>query len=94
MLQYLTSTHGARKGSRGHRPQDGELRYLTRRLVDVVQDVIVSEHDCGTVDGIEIRAIKDGGEVKQKLSERALGRVLLYPVYDPATGDLLYPENT
>lgn len=94
VLQYFTSTHGARKGLADTALKTANSGYLTRRLVDVVQDVIVSEHDCGTVDGIEIRAIKDGGEVKQKLSERALGRVLLYPVYDPATGDLLYPENT
>ena len=94
VLQYFTSTHGARKGLADTALKTANSGYLTRRLVDVVQDVIVSEHDCGTVDGIEIRAIKDGGEVKQKLSERALGRVLLYPVHDPATGDLLYPENT
>ncbi|MFQ8735866.1 MAG: hypothetical protein ACLSAH_07380 [Bilophila wadsworthia] len=93
VLQYFTSTHGARKGLADTALKTANSGYLTRRLVDVVQDVIVSEHDCGTVDGIEIRAIKDGGEVKQKLSERALGRVLLYPVYDPATGDLLYPKT-
>ena len=93
-LEYFISSRGARKGLADTALRTADSGYLTRRLVDVVQDVIVSEHDCGTVDGIEIRAIKDGGEVKQKLSERALGRVLLYPVYDPATGDLLYPENT
>ena len=94
VLEYFISEHGARKGLADTALKTANSGYLTRRLVDVVQDVIVSEHACGTVDGIEIRAIKDGGEVKQKLSERALGRVLLYPVYDPATGDLLYPENT
>ncbi|MEG2004765.1 MAG: DNA-directed RNA polymerase subunit beta', partial [Bilophila sp.] len=95
VLQYFTSTHGARKGLADTALKTANSGYLTRRLVDVVQDVIVSEYDCGTVDGIEIRAVKDGGEVKQKLSERALGRVLLYPVYDPADSSvLLYPENT
>ncbi|MEI3478370.1 MAG: hypothetical protein V8Q84_03815 [Bilophila sp.] len=93
VLQYFTSTHGARKGLADTALKTANSGYLTRRLVDVVQDVIVSEHDCGTVDGIEIRAIKDGGEVKQKLSERALGRVLLYPVYDPATGDCSSPRE-
>lgn len=95
VLQYFTSTHGARKGLADTALKTANSGYLTRRLVDVVQDVIVSEFDCGTVDGIEIRAVKDGGEIKQHLSERALGRVLLYPVYDPADSNtLLYPENT
>ena len=67
VLQYFTSTHGARKGLADTALKTANSGYLTRRLVDVVQDVIVSEHDCGTVDGIEIRAIKDGGE-SEKLS--------------------------
>ena len=94
VLQYFTSTHGARKGLADTALKTANSGYLTRRLVDVVQDVIVSEHDCGTVDGIEIRHVKDGGEIKQRLSERVLGRVLLYPVYDPVSGEQLFPENT
>ncbi len=94
VLQYFTSTHGARKGLADTALKTANSGYLTRRLVDVVQDVIVSEQDCGTVDGIEIKTIKEGGDVKQSLIERALGRVLLYPVYDPASDDLLFGENT
>ncbi len=94
VLQYFTSTHGARKGLADTALKTANSGYLTRRLVDVVQDVIVSEHDCGTVDGIEIKQIKEGGEVKQRLADRALGRVLLYPVYDPSGNELLFPENT
>jgi len=94
VLQYFISTHGARKGLADTALKTANSGYLTRRLVDVVQDVIVSEFDCGTVDGIEIKAVKDGVEVKQALSERALGRVLLYPVYAPGTDELLFDENT
>ncbi len=94
VLQYFTSTHGARKGLADTALKTANSGYLTRRLVDVVQDVIVSEHDCGTVDGIELTHIKEGGEIKIPLADRALGRVLLYPVYDPETRDLLFPENT
>ncbi len=95
VLQYFTSTHGARKGLADTALKTANSGYLTRRLVDVVQDVIVSEHDCGTVDGIELTHIKEGGgEIKIRLSERALGRVFLYPVYHPETNELLFPENT
>ncbi len=95
VLQYFTSTHGARKGLADTALKTANSGYLTRRLVDVVQDVIVSEHDCGTVDGIELTPLKDGGDIKTPLSERAIGRVLLYPVYDPENPDhVLLPENT
>ncbi|MBR5734051.1 MAG: DNA-directed RNA polymerase subunit beta', partial [Desulfovibrionaceae bacterium] len=83
VLQYFTSTHGARKGLADTALKTANSGYLTRRLVDVVQDVIVSEHDCHTVDGVELSAIKEGGKDAIKLSERIMGRVLLYPVYDP-----------
>lgn len=63
--------------------------------MDVVQDVIVSEHDCGTVDGIELTHIKEGGDIKTPLAERIIGRVLLYPVHDPDEPEkILLPENT
>lgn len=95
VLQYFTSTHGARKGLADTALKTANSGYLTRRLVDVVQDVIVSEHDCRTVDGIEISAVREGGEIKTRLSERILGRVLLYPVMDPDNPDeMLLPENT
>ena len=68
--------------------------YLTRRLVDVVQDVIIGDDDCGTVDGLEISHLIKAGDIKTRLSERALGRFTLFPVYDTATGEELIPPNT
>ena len=95
VLQYFTSTHGARKGLADTALKTANSGYLTRRLVDVVQDVIVSEHDCGTVDGIELTHLKEGGDIKTPLAERIIGRVLLYPVYDPDEPEkVLLPENT
>lgn len=94
VLQYFTSTHGARKGLADTALKTANSGYLTRRLVDVVQDVIVYKNDCGTVDGIEIKQVQDGGEIKQNLSERILGRVLLYPIYHPVTNEIIFPENT
>ncbi|MDE5832164.1 MAG: DNA-directed RNA polymerase subunit beta', partial [Desulfovibrio sp.] len=95
VLQYFTSTHGARKGLADTALKTANSGYLTRRLVDVVQDVIVSEHDCGTVDGIEITPLQVGGEIKTPLSERIIGRALLYPVMDPEDPEkVLLPENT
>ena len=95
VLQYFTSTHGARKGLADTALKTANSGYLTRRLVDVVQDVIVSEHDCGTVDGIELTHLREGGDIKTPVWERAMGRVLLYPVYDPEDAEkVLLPENT
>uniref|UniRef100_B8DLM8 DNA-directed RNA polymerase subunit beta' n=1 Tax=Nitratidesulfovibrio vulgaris (strain DSM 19637 / Miyazaki F) TaxID=883 RepID=B8DLM8_NITV9 len=94
VLQYFNSTHGARKGLADTALKTANSGYLTRRLVDVVQDVIVSELDCGTVDGIEIGHFVKGGDIKVRLADRVLGRVLLYPVFDPETRELLFPENT
>ena len=95
VLQYFTSTHGARKGLADTALKTANSGYLTRRLVDVVQDVIVSEYDCGTVDGIELTHLKEGGDIKTPLSERVIGRVLLYPVHSPDNHDeILLPENT
>jgi DNA-directed RNA polymerase subunit beta' len=92
--QYFNSTHGARKGLADTALKTANSGYLTRRLVDVVQDVIVSEDDCKTVDGIELTHLVKGGEIKMRLAERALGRVTLYPVYHPETNELLFPANT
>ncbi|MDL2272003.1 DNA-directed RNA polymerase subunit beta' [Desulfovibrio sp. OttesenSCG-928-I05] len=94
VLQYFNSTHGARKGLADTALKTANSGYLTRRLVDVVQDVTVTEQDCGTVDGIELTHLIKGGEIKMRLMERALGRVLLYPVFDPETGKELFPANT
>jgi DNA-directed RNA polymerase subunit beta' len=95
VLQYFTSTHGARKGLADTALKTANSGYLTRRLVDVVQDVIVSMTDCGTVDGVELANVKEGGDVKTSLKDRAVGRVLLYPVYDPDDFDkILIEENT
>ncbi|MDR3074011.1 MAG: DNA-directed RNA polymerase subunit beta' [Deltaproteobacteria bacterium] len=94
VLQYFNSTHGARKGLADTALKTANSGYLTRRLVDVVQDVIITEDDCGTVDGIDISHLIKGGEIKMRLMERALGRTLLYPVHHPETRELLFPANT
>ncbi len=88
VLQYFISTHGARKGLADTALKTADSGYLTRRLVDVAQDVIISEIDCGTLDGIEARAIVDsGGEIVERLSDRIIGRVALEDINDPASGD-------
>ncbi len=94
VLQYFNSTHGARKGLADTALKTANSGYLTRRLVDVVQDVIISEIDCGTVDGLEVSHLIKGGDIKQKLSERVLGRVTMFDVYDDEKGELIIPANT
>jgi len=94
VLEYFTSTHGARKGLADTALKTANSGYLTRRLVDVVQDVIVSEMDCGTVDGIEIVRQNTPGEVQEGLYERILGRLLLYDVYHPDTKEPIASANT
>ncbi|MCS6809132.1 MAG: DNA-directed RNA polymerase subunit beta' [Bacteroidota bacterium] len=89
ILEYFISTHGARKGLADTALKTADAGYLTRRLHDVAQDIIISEEDCGTIRGVELRAIKDGEEVKESLYERILGRVSLYDITDPLTGELL-----
>jgi DNA-directed RNA polymerase subunit beta' len=92
VLQYFISTHGARKGLADTALKTADSGYLTRRLVDVAQDVIISEIDCGTLDGIEARAIVDsGGEIVERLSDRIIGRVALEDINDPASGDPIVP---
>ena len=73
-MQYFISTHGARKGLADTALKTADSGYLTRRLVDVAQDVIIHEHDCGTVDGIEARAIVESGEIIEPLRDRIIGR--------------------
>ncbi len=89
VLEYFISTHGARKGLADTALKTADAGYLTRRLVDVAQDVIVREVDCGTLRGITIEAVKEGEEIAEQLAERILGRVLAEDVYDPFTGDKL-----
>src|SRR5213075_2157770 len=80
---YFISTHGARKGLADTALKTADSGYLTRRLVDVAQDVIISENDCGTLDGIEARAIVESGEVIEPLRDRNVGRVTLEKIVDP-----------
>jgi len=94
VAQYFNSTHGARKGLADTALKTANSGYLTRRLVDVVQDVIITEYDCGTVDGLEIKHYEKSGEIKQRLSERALGRTNMFDVFDPETYEVLIPANT
>jgi len=93
VAQYFISTHGARKGLADTALKTADSGYLTRRLVDVAQDVIVSEEDCGTFEGIEARAIVEGGEVIESLRDRIIGRVALEPVEDPQTGEVIVDKN-
>jgi DNA-directed RNA polymerase subunit beta' len=93
VLQYFISTHGARKGLADTALKTANSGYLTRRLVDVSQDVIVSEKDCGTMDGITVEALTEAGEIIQRLGERILGRVVHEDVVDPVTGDVLLPAG-
>jgi len=89
VLEYFISTHGARKGLADTALKTADAGYLTRRLVDVAQDMIITEEDCGTILGLNIGALKEGEEVIESLKDRILGRVVLEDVYDPISGDLL-----
>jgi DNA-directed RNA polymerase subunit beta' len=94
VLQYFISTHGARKGLADTALKTADSGYLTRRLVDVAQDVIVTIYDCKTIDGIYITPIVEGGEVIAPLKDRILGRVALEDIHDPLTDELLVKANT
>ncbi len=94
VLQYFISTHGARKGLADTALKTADSGYLTRRLVDVAQDVIISEIDCGTLDGIEAEAIVESGEIIEPLRDRINGRVSLDAVHDPVSGELIAEANT
>jgi DNA-directed RNA polymerase subunit beta' len=93
VLEYFISTHGARKGLADTALKTANSGYLTRRLVDVAQDVIVCEEDCGTTDGAEITSLVEGGEIIERLGDRILGRVTLMDVLDPITGEVLVNSN-
>jgi DNA-directed RNA polymerase subunit beta' len=93
VLQYFISTHGARKGLADTALKTADSGYLTRRLVDVAQDVIIHEIDCGTMDGIEARAIVESGEIIEPLRDRIIGRTTLERIVDPFTGEVLVDVN-
>ena len=89
ILEYFISTHGARKGLADTALKTADAGYLTRRLVDVSQDVIITEDDCGTLRGINVSALKKNEEIVEKLGDRIVGRTSLQDVYDPVSGELL-----
>ncbi len=93
VLQYFISTHGARKGLADTALKTADSGYLTRRLVDVAQDVLVTEVDCGTPNGIWVTALVEAGEIIQPLRDRILGRVALDDVTDPFTGETILEAN-
>ncbi|MFN7633365.1 MAG: DNA-directed RNA polymerase subunit beta', partial [Acetobacteraceae bacterium] len=93
VLEYFNSTHGARKGLADTALKTANSGYLTRRLVDVAQDSIIAENDCGTERGITVRAVLDGGEVVSSLPERTLGRTAQRDILDPATGEVIVPRG-
>ena len=93
VLEYFISTHGARKGLADTAMKTADAGYLTRRLVDVSHDVIITEEDCGTLRGLVCTALKSGDEVISSLAERILGRVSVHDVINPKTGDVIVPAG-
>ena len=93
VLQYFISTHGARKGLADTALKTANSGYLTRRLVDVAQDAIITSENCGTLDGIEMAPLMEGGEVIEPLGDRVLGRVALEDIKDPFSGDVIVKAN-
>ncbi|HEU5282224.1 MAG TPA: DNA-directed RNA polymerase subunit beta', partial [Burkholderiales bacterium] len=94
VLQYFISTHGARKGLADTALKTANSGYLTRRLVDVTQDLVVVQDDCGTQEGFTMKALIEGGEVVEALRERILGRVSATDLMHPETGQVVYPAGT
>ena len=88
-LEYFISSHGARKGLADTALRTADSGYLTRRLVDVSQDIIIREEDCGTQEGIMIEDIKDGNQIIEKLQERLEGRYALNDIKHPETGEII-----
>ncbi len=93
VLQYFISTHGARKGLADTALKTANAGYLTRRLVDVAQDTVITEEDCGSADGIWISSLVEAGEIIQRVGDRILGRTALNDIHDPITGELLVKAN-
>ena len=94
VLQYFISTHGARKGLADTALKTANSGYLTRRLVDVAQDLVITEEDCGTVEGLLMSPLIEGGDVVEALAERVLGRVVAEDVLDPSSQDLILPAGS
>jgi len=94
ILEYFISTHGARKGLADTALKTADAGYLTRRLVDVAQDVIISERDCGTLRGLVVGALKRNEEIVESLYDRILGRTCLHDIYHPETGELIATSGT
>lgn len=93
VIQYFISTHGARKGLADTALKTANAGYLTRRLIDVAQDAMITEYDCGTLDGIEVTALEEAGEIIERISQRILGRVALFDIRDPYTGEVIVKAN-
>jgi DNA-directed RNA polymerase subunit beta' len=93
VLQYFISTHGARKGLADTALKTANAGYLTRRLVDVAQDVVITEHDCGTMDGIDVTSLVEGGEIIESMKERILGRAALEDIRDPFSDEVIVKGN-
>ena len=93
-LEYFVSSHGARKGLTDTALRTADSGYLTRRLVDVSQDIVIREEDCETTEGIMVEDIKDGNQVLEKLDERLIGRFVINDVKDPKTGKVIVDTNT
>ncbi len=93
VLQYFISTHGARKGLADTALKTANSGYLTRRLVDVAQDTVITTEDCGTMDGIWVNALTEGGEIIERVGARVLGRNALQDIIDPITGEILVAAN-
>ena len=93
VLQYFISTHGARKGLADTALKTANSGYLTRRLVDVAQDAVINELDCGTIDGIYVTPLVEGGEIIERVKDRVLGRTALEDIVDPHTNEMLVPAN-
>ena len=89
VLEYFISTHGARKGLADTALKTADAGYLTRRLVDVAQDLVITEEDCGTLRGLKVTALKDNEDIVEPLSERIVGRVSVHDIYDPITDELI-----
>jgi DNA-directed RNA polymerase subunit beta' len=94
VLQYFISTHGARKGLADTALKTANSGYLTRRLVDVTQDLVVTENDCGTTNGVAMKALVEGGEVIEALRDRILGRVAVNDIINPENAEVLYAADT
>ncbi|MGH7850068.1 MAG: DNA-directed RNA polymerase subunit beta' [Thermodesulfobacteriota bacterium] len=93
VLQYFISTHGARKGLADTALKTANAGYLTRRLIDVAQDVMIKEFDCSTVEGITVSDLVEGGEIIERVGERVLGRVTVEDIVDPVSGEVIVAAN-